>query len=237
MSMVRSVVVFLLFCSWSHAEAVVLCAHKDKAGNASGTITVRQVCKKNEVQLNPVALGLVGPPGPKGDKGDPGPQSPAGPSVIVKDTNGVDIGVLVTLNFNLGQGYATALLKVGDDAVGGVFTSTGGFVQGRVYLLYETLNCSGLPLLGAAPFDLFVVGQLIGETLYYQPRAGTTATIRSSLYLDVSVNGPEDCGARTFVSPHGCCEQGDSPYVIEAGPAGTFDVGEFVPPFHVEVNP
>jgi len=37
----------------SHADAAVLCA------NPSGSVFVREVCKKNEVQLDPVALGAA----------------------------------------------------------------------------------------------------------------------------------------------------------------------------------
>lgn len=68
----RYVVIWLLVGLWSHADAAVLCARKDQEGNASGTVVIRQECKKNEVQLDPVALGL------KGEKGDPGPQGPQG---------------------------------------------------------------------------------------------------------------------------------------------------------------
>ncbi len=51
------------------AEVVpaVLCS------NLSGSVFVRQQCRENEQQLDPVALGLVGPQGPAG---------PPGPSVV-----------------------------------------------------------------------------------------------------------------------------------------------------------
>ncbi len=71
----------------SRAEADVLCAPK----SGEGTVSVRTACKNNEVQLDPVTLGLQGPPGPaglpgvqglKGDKGDPGPQGPPGSGLV-----------------------------------------------------------------------------------------------------------------------------------------------------------
>jgi hypothetical protein len=53
--------------SGSLAEALVLCSN-------NSVVFVRDVCFRNEVRLDPVALGLQGP------KGDPGPQGPAGPT-------------------------------------------------------------------------------------------------------------------------------------------------------------
>jgi len=54
-------------------SAEVLCANK------AGAVFVRAQCSKNEVQLDPVALGLVGPRGPKGEAGPAGPAGPEGP--------------------------------------------------------------------------------------------------------------------------------------------------------------
>lgn len=48
--------------TWSHAD--VLCRNK------KGVLAARSTCKGKETQVDPAALGLVGP---KGDKGDPGP--------------------------------------------------------------------------------------------------------------------------------------------------------------------
>ena len=47
-------------------HAAVLCAKK------KGALAVREACRPKETQIDPVALGLVGPQGP------PGPQGPAG---------------------------------------------------------------------------------------------------------------------------------------------------------------
>lgn len=66
------VVTLLSVWIYSHADAAVLCAPR------SGAVSVREACKSTETQLDPVALGLQGPPGPKGDTGDPGPQGPMG---------------------------------------------------------------------------------------------------------------------------------------------------------------
>ena len=75
------------------ASAAVLCK------TSSGLVAVRDACKQGETQLDPVALGLQGPPGPKGDAGAPGttgptgPTGPAGPGAVVKDSVGQVVGV------------------------------------------------------------------------------------------------------------------------------------------------
>lgn len=67
------VMVMLLVGISAPAEADVLCT------NPSGSVFVRTQCKGSEIQLNPVALGLVGPPGPQGPAGPAGPPGPEGP--------------------------------------------------------------------------------------------------------------------------------------------------------------
>jgi hypothetical protein len=52
------VMLVLLVGISASANAAVLCA------NPSESVFVRLQCKGNEIQLDPVALGLVGPPGP-----------------------------------------------------------------------------------------------------------------------------------------------------------------------------
>src|SRR2546427_3370270 len=44
-----------------------------------GGLIVRDQCKRNEVILDPVAVGLQGPQGDRGPAGTPGPAGPAGP--------------------------------------------------------------------------------------------------------------------------------------------------------------
>jgi hypothetical protein len=62
-----------LIASASIANAALLCAKRK-----TGVVTVRELgCRGNEVQLDPIGLGLKGDkgdPGAKGDKGDSGPQ-------------------------------------------------------------------------------------------------------------------------------------------------------------------
>src|SRR5262245_52071984 len=70
--------------------AAVLCARARPDGTFNTTIKLRASCHAPETQLDPVALGLQGPPGasgspgaagiqgPKGDKGDEGAQGAPG---------------------------------------------------------------------------------------------------------------------------------------------------------------
>jgi hypothetical protein len=51
------------------ADAAVLCAKPRKDGTFSTSVKIREGCKTAEVQLDPAALGLQGPPGPQGPQG------------------------------------------------------------------------------------------------------------------------------------------------------------------------
>jgi hypothetical protein len=58
--------------------AEVLCKSK------KGVLAARSGCKGKETQVDPAALGLVGPKGDKGDKGDTGPAGPGARWALVK---------------------------------------------------------------------------------------------------------------------------------------------------------
>jgi hypothetical protein len=49
--------------------AVMLCARPRTDGTYNATVKIRELCKLSEHQLDPVALGLQGPPGPQGEPG------------------------------------------------------------------------------------------------------------------------------------------------------------------------
>ena len=134
------------------AHADVLCRPKNGT-----TVRVRPACRTQEVQLDPVALGLQGPAGPTGSQGEPGVQGVAGPTgpagmdglnaetLHVFDDNGQDLGVFVATNFS-------TQYHVYDVSEGIVipFTdpATGSFEQlERIY--YDQLNCEGIPFADA----------------------------------------------------------------------------------------
>ncbi len=65
--------VVALVASASSAEALVLCANK------SGSVAVLEKCRAGMTQIDPTAVGLVGPAGEQGPAGPAGEQGPAGP--------------------------------------------------------------------------------------------------------------------------------------------------------------
>jgi hypothetical protein len=62
---------FALVAGVSSADALVLCA------NASGSVVALAACKPGMTQLDPAALGLVGPAGAQGPAGPAGPRGPS----------------------------------------------------------------------------------------------------------------------------------------------------------------
>ncbi len=244
--------VVMLFSVWiySRADAAVLCAPR------SGAVSVREACKKNETQLDPVALGLQGPRGPKGNTGDPGPQGPmglqgdrglqgmqgekgekgdrglqgivgpAGPGAVVKDANGVFVGVV----FDRGAPNF-ALRQAGDIGVYFVVTEEGIPESSLVHLDHESTDCSGPAFFPTnVDLSLFRQGAVRGTTLYYASSPVVMPTSRSS--SDSPVVG---CGGGVFIPPNICCQQ-TAPQTFPHYLAGTIDLSPFIPPFHVEVQ-
>ena len=94
----------------SSADAWTLCAKKDRRTNAykeGSPVKLRNVCRTNEIAIDPAELGLQGPKGdtgdrgpagPKGDTGDQGPQGDAG-----QDS---EVWPCVSVNGNRGQAEA-----------------------------------------------------------------------------------------------------------------------------------
>src|SRR5437773_10485943 len=95
--------VVLLVLAVGDARAAVLCTN----GSGSGMVRVRAACRPREVQLDPVALGLQGPPGPQGPPGEPGAKGNAGApgrsGVLVRDANGTIVGAWKPEPANAGQ--------------------------------------------------------------------------------------------------------------------------------------
>lgn len=249
----RCAVVLILgaVCS-SRAEALVLCAPKD----GEGSVKVREACKKNETQLDPVALGLQGPPGPKGDTGNPGPPGPMGlqgdrglqglqgekgekgdrglqgiagppgPGAAVKDANGVFVGVV----FDRGAPNF-ALRQVGEIGVYFAVTEEGIPESSLVQLDHESTDCSGPAFFPTnADLLLFRQGAVRGTTLYYASSPAVMPTSRSSSDTPV----PDNTCGEVFIPPNICCSQ-TGPQTFLHYPAGTIDLSLFIPPFHVEV--
>ena len=163
--------------AWWRWMAVVACVATSAAASAAvlcktstGLIAVRDACKRGETQLDPVALGLQGPPGPtgaqgtpgpagpKGDKGDTGPQGPPGPpgppgpsgpqgptgaGLVVKDANGAFVGLVNGRDNYAIRRIPSANPPVGDNLFFLTVGSNGFASDSTTALAYATPDCSG----------------------------------------------------------------------------------------------
>lgn len=236
------VVTLLSVWMYTHADAAVLCAPK------SGAVSVREECKPTETQLDPVALGLQGPPGPQGDTGEPGPMGlqgmqgeqgekgdrglqgiagPAGPGAVVKDANGVFVGVALDV------GSPNRVLRQAGDVGVVIFVAEEGFLESSPLILYhESTDCSGPAFFSRNPsLALFREGVVRGDTYYYASNPAVTVDIQSSSW---SPQEEASCG-EVFIPPNICCRQNVSPALLSYL-AETIDLSPFIPPFHVEVH-
>jgi hypothetical protein len=142
MGKILGLLIFQLgLCSYVHAA--VLCAPK----SGQGTIRIREVCKKNEVQLDLVALGLLEP------------------GAVVRDANESFVGTVY---------YGGSVLRqVGEIAVEFPVTKA-GLIQEGLGLYHESTDCSGPALMAASTEELLLVrGWVRGTTVYYPPSSGS----------------------------------------------------------------
>ena len=86
-AIISAVLLVVAAGTWAHAD--VLCKSK------KGMLASRATCKSKETQINPAALGLIGPKGDKGDKGDAGPGARwalvSGDGAIVAQSGGITV--------------------------------------------------------------------------------------------------------------------------------------------------
>lgn len=143
------------------AQSLVLCARQKSDGTISTTLKVRPACKSREVQLDPVALGLVGPPGP------PGPQ---GPAAELPWTDVTDFGAA-------GDGLTDDTVAIQDaisaTPVGGtLFFPLGNYVVSDELLIDKRINVAGVgrasQLYQEAPDRRLLVFQPSGSGLTVQ---------------------------------------------------------------------
>ena len=245
------VVAGLLMASVSHAA--VLCT----SGSGSGIVRVRVACRPRQVQLDPVALGLQGPPGAPGQQGEPGPQGLPGPGggVTVRDTNGTVVGAWKAEPANAGQ----AVVTPSGHAVALPVLPYGFYDSQTVKTYHESADCSGPPLLrddvvadgGAAhPAFLFVYqGFNLSGTAYYPRALRFSGALGSYDFAGCSACAPFGCSCAplttsggcaaaggTFTPPGECCFSFTGSASEVVADIGTFDLPTLglVPPFHVE---
>lgn len=145
--MVRTILSLVFVVSfWSSAEATVLCARKDAAGNPRGNVTLREACKSKEIQLDPVTLGVQGP--------------------AVYDATGKKVGDITDLD----TGTAAVLFQLNQYRLLLYVISDGNFFySGNIYLFFESSDCTGTPLVPSQAPNRFVPSVTIadpGQTLY-----------------------------------------------------------------------
>lgn len=211
-------VVFVVLVSLvSPAEALILCARKDKMGDPSGSIAIRDVCKKNEVQLDPVALGLVKP----------------APGILVKDANGVFFGFAI-------DGGGQILHQTKDALVAIDIPPDGSFPQ-YVPFSYESHDCSGPErmavrrVFGGLLSDVRV-GYVVGMMLYYPSTSGTYGLEYSFAETPVQASSCVGSLPARFIPPDTCCFTRSQPTDGFYSPPATADLSTFVPPLRVDTE-
>jgi hypothetical protein len=182
--------------------------------------------------------------GPQGPPGQPGPSGPPGPAIVVKDSNGSEIGLAAPPD--------SVLMRV-NGALVSVATAVSGF-QGAVQpdafvLYYGAADCSAQPLQYGPPSDsLFPPPVLIFQGILYYS-IGSVATCANAIkdFPGVSDYCAQHQG--TVTPDGGCCRPvgpccpgttasldcpSNSGLVPPWLGLGTFDLTRFVPPFHTE---
>ena len=230
------------------AGAVVLCAHPRADGTFNTTVKIREACRNSELQLDPLALGLQGPPGPPGL---PGPAA----GVTVRDANGAIIGAWKPEPANAGQ----AMLTLSGNAVALQVLPYGLYDSQIVKTYHESADCSGPPLLRddvvadggtANPGFLFVYqGFDLDGTAYYPHALRFSSTLGSYDYAGCAVCAPYGCSCAplttpggcstaggTFTPPNECCFSYAGPPTEVVGEIATFDLTTLglAPPLHLE---
>lgn len=246
---------------WSAtADAVFLCARQRPDGTFNATVKIRQACRSSEIPLDPVALnlqgpsgaqGAIGPPGPSGPQGPTGAQGltgpqgpsgvagvpgPTGPALVVKDAQGVTIG----LYDNDGLDSRPIVQLQVNNRLFPLAVSPSGFARdGQSMInsdvLWDTPDCTGVGWMRVVP-DVFIVPSIVyGDQLYYT--SDRVAPHTAGYFLSGPGRTEASCTAsgNVFVPPDRCCIAG-APITATMAEADTIDLPSlgFVPPFRVE---
>lgn len=112
------------------ADAAVMCVKaKNGVAKEGAPVKLRTACGAKEVQVDPVALGLQGPPGPQGDPGTPGADGADGAVGVDGEQGppglaGVEVvtGMGTVVITPTGTSTATASCPAGKKVIGGGHT-------------------------------------------------------------------------------------------------------------------
>jgi hypothetical protein len=219
--------------------ASVMCGRKDATGHIAqgASLKLRDACKANELAVDPVALNLQGPPGTPGAQGPPGPEGPPGvpgSGLVVRDANGVLVGVVQD---PYAGGTANVVRYVGVQGIEFTvdqFIARGTQYPEYTYLFYQSMNCSGPAFMSADGGGFYAPTGKYGLVIYYP-----SAPVSSTNFLSIELKGPgsgystpASCSPPgTFTPPDTCCLPASGS--VFAGPAEQLDLSGFVPPFDV----
>jgi hypothetical protein len=229
--------------SFDVAEAVVLCAHPRSDGTFNTSVKIRETCKPAETQLDPVALGLQGPPGsqgPLGPIGPAGPPGPAGASLVMKDAVGSTVGFFTGFRDASTTSPAAVLRHEADGVVLLNVDPTGiEDTSQSIGDRYLTPDCSGQRYLAdyLAAFGIHTLqngAQLPTGSLGSAEYAGDPVEYRQLGSILENNFDSSYCAGRggTIIPGRGCCSP--YPHTESVGLPQTADFTGLVSPFHVE---
>jgi len=163
---------------------------------------------------------------------------PTASSVVVRDANGVFVGVVVETDqgrFNQAGGSLVSRQDM-DTAV--LFeVSEVGLTATHLTLFHESTDCSGpelMELLELGSPGLFVNAAARATTLYYSPTAVASVITRTVSFSPKTVNSCVESD-EFFIPPNICCFE-DGGNLRNVGPPRMIDLSDLVPPFHAEVQ-
>lgn len=203
----------VLLAAATPADAV-LCAKK------SGALFSRETCRRKEVQVDPAQAGLVGP------KGDPGAPGVGQPRLFLTDANGTRLPGFVN-----GRGQLVYPLE---DAAFALQVGVDGF-RDVGFFYFESDDCSGPRLLFKSD-DVVQFGTVNGGHLHYVTEPSQTTTYNATAFVtrsDLCTSTGEVFDPVTKL----CCRKTAAPESDDLSPAVTHDLGGFVPPFVLGIEP
>lgn len=188
-----------LLIATAPAHAVMLCAKKRSDGTFNTSIKIRETCMLKETQLDPVILGLQGPPGPQGIAGSDAQV------LHLFDRGNHDLGILVDFPFHCAfTGRVDCFNIVRATSI--YFESTN--CTGDAYIDVGTATANGLGSIFLGNPDVFGTFRIpVGASIttitarsHPDPVPGPCNSMTSPLIVDVYPLEPDlpDLGAPPF---------------------------------------
>ena len=138
----------------SSADALVLCV------NASGSVVALEKCKAGMTQLDPAALGLVGPAGAQGPAGPAGPRGPSN-GFVADNSSSPFVPIPVSANANAPTPIMSLALPIGSYIVQATVGLQADIALGTLDP-FANVQCSLAD--GAGPFGATFRTQIGGST-------------------------------------------------------------------------